>query len=1253
MESTRFYGKSGRLWRVRPLLLRGGHLRPRAQDGGHDALRRVDMVQDQDTYGALRRFADRRQRAAAISLIAAGAPVTPVLVDIIDDPALAPSVVTSWESGGSDVLLDRLTEADDLAYLMERGHRWTPAQALRTLVPLGQALDVMASQGFIPIELSPDHLIFNSGSIRLVGIGRHLYRPDLGDIPDVSGMSLFTTLLLGDDYPPSDADASVWRDAQLRVLLRLAGWMVCGLAPALWGPVASWRDLQKYLHYAGFEVPRIRPNMLAQHLVEAADRAEALAAERQVTTAPAVVLYDDQQCAIGGESRFDWLRAHVGKTVYGLVESVEAGVVRARIAAPGETPIYVGVPWRDTYHADGGQYVDLRNCYRQGDRIALTITQVEASTPNGHARPKVSAKVPVGSGAPIRPRHRSRVDLNAESVRLGLLCDHGPGVVSVAAFGGGRRTGVRAALLSGAGWVLVKPEELPRVAAHLAEINPTARYIVVGYASSELAQALDGVRHESVLPNSADAPTQIAGRPALSLPYVLDPELEEFGQRLPNGTGSSFRRRTFPAGWAHEWEASEGEQVNAASRAALAKKLKMHAALFADNTELLVRIGMFLRRPGNLSVDPNRVAVNLQQAATVLGSVPATGKFRRDLTSALLGTSYKDLYRIVTQRLLPVAMKLSAAYDPGLSLGGRGMDENLFDEPGVRRLGLYGRLATALPGHAHKDLAEIVSGLDDDLIVALADIPAPSLQYLVARLRSAELLETLRKHIAGGDLELLNRFTPTAWQLLLEGLRQPELLGVLGLGWTLVVERDQAGVVDGRTLVRLAAETGREPTYIVRALLDTPVKSWPDVLANPRLAQEWLTHYGVLDISGVLKAFPDAQRILPVVGRDALRAAAAGDLDRRVLERLMTFAQQVGILAAEAIVAFLATGLETSQLETVTGPAAVAWCTYRMREGDTLEQAIQRLIQEPDALRIWAVDGRNLDRRVLTDVLGAEPKNLGVSAVEGRQLVRLLEREPGLGDLCARAIFPRQRLRLLQWAAHDPHHRLLHRAVAAALPGLLDEPDLGTALSQILDEHLDYRQVVMARTLNLDRPGRELLRALGPLGPGLDTDVLLTVLELARTEGPGFAAEAAQLEGRRPGAIRLLTRWGAQWLPVLAGGHGARVAVLLARHAPEDDRTSHWLLSSGEDGLQALARHGQRLLRLVRETRPPVVDVRLLSDLLDHNPAHGAAALYHLIVQNGLPRETWGQASRWLAEGKPADEVLLRLWDRAATRLLT
>ena len=1240
-------GKSGRVWTVLPLLLHGGHLRPQA-GGRYAPARQVSFVHDEhdDTYGALRSFADRRQRFAAIELLAAGSPVTPVLLNIVDDPALPPAIVTAWAAGGSDVMLARLHEADDLAFVLESGLRWTPAQALRTLVPLGRALDALAEKGFVPIELSPDHMIYNGGSIKLASVSRHLYRPDSADIPDVSGMSLPSVLLLGDDHPAPGAPLAVWRAAQRRALLRLAGWMACGLPPAAWGPVSTPPDFDAYLRHAGFaRMPRLTPGELAASLAEAADYEEDADADRWLDQAAAVLFYDDPACSASGESVYDWLATYRRQNLAAVIDEVDASAVKARIDVPGGDLWRVRVPWQATPYADQRRFVDLTNHYRRGEPVTIRLRQVVRAA-GGQAR--TEAEIVEGDGLVMRPRARSRVEINPESLRLGLLHEHGPGVVAIAVFDP-RRTGARSSLLSGAGWVLVEPADLPRLAPRLRRLGPQVRRMIAGLPSAALTEALGGATAEVVLPFSSAAPPQVSHRPATELPFISDPALEEFRRVSPEGAGRSFGRRTFAAGWAYAW-AHQGQELTR-----LTRQITRYADLFAANTELLVRVVTFLGRPGHRSIDPNQIDANLERAAPLLGSIPAQGKFRRDLISALLGTTYEDLYQVVTRRLLPVASRLAEIYDPDLPLGGRRMDENLYDQVGVRRLGLFGRLATALPDHAAAELADVVSALDDELVIALADIPAPSLQYLVARLRSPEMLGKLRDLISRPDLDLLNRYTPAAWRLLLEGLYQPEHLGPLGLGWALVVGRDPAGSIDARALVRLASQTGHEPSYIVRALLDTPVESWAAVSAQPALARHWLTEFGTLDFAAVLSCYADAERLVERAGPRPLRAAAAAGLDRDDLEHVLAFAASTGVAAEQLINAITVTETDLAELPKLTGPAAVAWISCRLSEGDNLGDIILDLLDNPSLLRTWAVDGAGISSRILADVLGTRPedlrRDLGLDADEGRALVRLLAGSPGLIRLSQEVIFPRQRLALLRLAAQRTDWSLVHRSVLDALPELLDEPDPAAVLDQILGEHLTMAQVARARGLGLDRVGRQVLLAMGPLAAELPAEDVAILVNLGFAEGPGFAADAAQVEIRQPGTARLLRRWGARWLTYLAGPDGRQIATLLSRHVPPDPAfLTSWLLTAGHNGLRALARHGDRLLSLVAETRPPAADVLLIDELLEYDPPH--APLYTLIVAHGLPRETWREAASLLAQGKQAEDVLLHLWDCSSARLL-
>lgn len=265
--------------------------------------------------------------------------------------------------------------------MLAAGHRWTPAEALHTLVPLGRALDDLAHAGFTPLELSPDHLVLNSGSLALVGLGRHGYVPSEGRMPGPQGMSLPSALLLGEDLPPATTtgqDTAVrWREVQLRALTRLAGWMACGLPPAAWGPVHGPADLGGYLSAAGFQrVPALRPGHLADTLARAARHEEEARALRDFAEAEALLVYDDAAQGSGG----------------------------------------------------GG-----------------------------------------------------RLDINPEVLRLGLLHDHGPKVIALAAFEQ-RRLGTRTAtLLSGAGWVLLKnPKDFAAQVCRAAAAAPRARLVVAG-----------------------------------------------------------------------------------------------------------------------------------------------------------------------------------------------------------------------------------------------------------------------------------------------------------------------------------------------------------------------------------------------------------------------------------------------------------------------------------------------------------------------------------------------------------------------------------------------------------------------------------------------------------------------------------------------------------------------------------------------------------------------------------------------------
>lgn len=671
MTGETLTGRSRRIWRLQAFHVRPGHLRP--YDGSQP--HQVDLVSDDhgNTFGALRRFADRRQRGDALALLGIAGPVGPTLLDVVDAAGAPPSIVTAWAPGRSSRPLDQLSEPDDLLTQIQEGRRWTPAAALRLLVPLGDALDRFARRRFVPLELSPDHLVENGGGVRLVGWSRHLYQPQDGKIPSGSGMSLATTQMLCGEIPGPDATLAECQQAQARMILRLAGWMCGGLPPGLWNAVdGSGQD--EYLRDSGFaSIPVLKPGQLAQALSAAAKAEQTAEAEQRVRQATCVVLYDD-------------------------------------------------------------------------------------STP-------------------------TRV--NPEALRLGLLQEHGPDVIAVAALPP-RQASPMAALLSGAGWLMIDGDRFSRVLQTVRRMAPRARVVVAGEASDRLAAALPP-GYEEILPDSAWG-SQVAGRNAATLPFIGDPYLAAYlNEVLADQGGAALRRQTFAAGWALAFDDKVFQAKKARfSGRQLINELTGLNSFYGTNTELLLRVAEMREREGLRQEPWMKMRRALEVAAPVLLGMPSRGALRNDLMHALLSRTVDDLHADVTRRLLPVARRLAEVYEPGLRLGDSTLEALLLTREGVRQLGLLGRLATALPGQPVPSLLDAVGHLDQKIVDALLDIPAPSLQYLVGRLGSVELLDVLRPFIDGPDLDLLGQFTPEAWRLLLEGLRQPSISrrsGSAGPSW--------------------------------------------------------------------------------------------------------------------------------------------------------------------------------------------------------------------------------------------------------------------------------------------------------------------------------------------------------------------------------------------------------------------------------------------------------------------------------------
>ena len=493
-------GRSGRDWALRAFQVRPGHLRPHDGRQPHQ----VDLVSDDqgNTFGALRRFADRRERADALALLGLAGPAGPALLDLVDLAESPPAIVTSWAPGRSAVPLDQLVEPDDLLAQIQDGRRWKPAAALRLLVPLCTALDRFAERGFIPLELSPDHLVENGGGVRLVGWAVTFTSHGTPSCPTGSGMSLPTTQMLCGELPGPAADFADWRQAQIRMILRLAGWMYGGLPPGSWGMVTPTGQ-DAYLRASGFaSVPALIPGRLAETLASAAVAERTAEAEQRVRRASCVVLYDEAAGQSSWETREAWQQALVGERLTATVIEVEANRIRVEVDADGHEKWPFNIYWRDTPEAgrrDSG-YVNLTRSYTAGDTVTIVITS---------ARP-ISAKIVAGGGARARARRRlPELRVNPEAVRLGLLEEHGPDVVAVAALPTTRQASPMAALLSGAGWLMIEPNRFPDVLRTVGREVPSARVVVAGrQADSSLP------RCRRTTTRSCQARPEAAGSPA-------------------------------------------------------------------------------------------------------------------------------------------------------------------------------------------------------------------------------------------------------------------------------------------------------------------------------------------------------------------------------------------------------------------------------------------------------------------------------------------------------------------------------------------------------------------------------------------------------------------------------------------------------------------------------------------------------------------------------------------------------------------
>ena len=233
----------------------------------------------------------------------------------------------------------------------------------------------------------------------------------------------------------------------------------------------------------------------------------------------------------------------------------------------------------------------------------------------------------------------------------------------------------------------------------------------------------------------------MAGRSAAALPYLNDPDLNVYSTEvLSEQGGMALRRRTFVAGWALalDEDAFRDKQARAAKDRGrqLRNELDELNGLYGSDTELLLRVAEIRGRPGLRREPWNQMLARLREAAPVLLGMPPSGALRNDLMHALLSRTIDNLHGDVTRWLLPVAPRLAQVYEPQLRLGETTLHELLYTREGIRKLGLLGRLATALPSHPVQSLLTAIDRLEQPLVDALLDMPGtePAVPRRTARL---------------------------------------------------------------------------------------------------------------------------------------------------------------------------------------------------------------------------------------------------------------------------------------------------------------------------------------------------------------------------------------------------------------------------------------------------------------------------------------------------------------------------------------
>ncbi|MFF3416932.1 hypothetical protein ACFYW9_19855 [Streptomyces sp. NPDC002698] len=538
-------GRSGRGWDLVERLIR---------PVGERARVRMVKANDGSALGALRAAAPQDQDSldtAVRVLMGTSQLVVPVLLDVLPASGdLGTRYITTWATGDAIETDATLQEDDSLAHEMARGLRLPPTRALELIAPLGALLEEAAERGVFPVELSPDHLIVDNGSLRLTGFSRHGYAPQRGIRPAWAHASEWTRGLLGDEEPPTDAEAL--RRYQFRALWALAGWLGSGRRPATWRAVAGDDNLRAYLKSAGFRIdPFAHRAMSAAVLTDAVREQRGADAVTEIAGSAAVVVYD-ASTALRARRDEKVLRALVG------------GVHRAKVRARAESDdvVYLatlsnGIRVRLTRP----KTVTEAHRAEVGAWIVVEITSYDTSLDkNGRPRGLKGRQVLDGAPTPLPERQ----SVNPEAIRLAALLERGRPVLGIARIGSQDIAGDLAGLLGTSGWVLTEDDPavlLERVVELAGQETGAAPdvYLVSVPEDSLGPKARAACRIHRLVPEeevtfavrSASDGTSLPMR-WQDLPFVYDLDLAKVREEVyPNSkAGKSAARQAFPVAFA-------------------------------------------------------------------------------------------------------------------------------------------------------------------------------------------------------------------------------------------------------------------------------------------------------------------------------------------------------------------------------------------------------------------------------------------------------------------------------------------------------------------------------------------------------------------------------------------------------------------------------------------------------------------------------------------------------------------------------